>query len=100
MYNLEEDIISIFSYPNQDILAVTQNSVYKICIIKDGDSCINFDNSNDWLLDTSGNKIQSECDSGKIKLMPEGICINKEECDLNFLTLNNEETECGLCSYF
>ena len=32
--------------------------------------------------------------------MPEGICINKEECDLNFLTLNNEETECGLCSYF
>ena len=26
--NLEEDIISIFSYPNQDILAVTQNSVY------------------------------------------------------------------------
>lgn len=101
LLNLEEDIVSIFSYPYGDILAITQSSVYKICILKyGGDSCMSAYAPTDLLLDTSGNKIQIECDSNKIKLMPEGICINKEECDLNFFTLNNEETECGLCSYF
>ena len=32
--------------------------------------------------------------------MPEEICINKDQCDLNFYTLNSDETECGLCPYF
>ena len=105
LLNLEEDIVSIFSYPHGDILAITQSSVYKICIIKYGNSCSSSYTQDGLLeegllLDTNGNKIQNECDSGKIKLMPEGICIEKQQCDLNFLTLNNEETECGLCSYF
>ena len=33
LLNLEEDIVSIFSYPYGDILAITQSSVYKICIL-------------------------------------------------------------------
>ena len=100
LYNLDEDIISINLYSNGDILAITSTSVYKLCILKNDDSCIDTCYSNNLILDTHGNKCQSVCDDGKIKLMPEGICIEKEECDLNFFILNNEGNECGLCNYF
>ena len=82
------------------MLAITKTSAYKICIIKNGDSCIDGCSSNNLILDIYGNKCQSTGDSGKIKLMPEEIYINKEDCDLNIYILNSEETECGLCNYF
>ena len=100
LYNFDEEIKTFIPYSNGDILAITSTSVYKLCIIKNGNECINSCLSDNLILDTNGNKCQSSCDDGKIKLMPEEICIEKESCDLNFLMLNDDETECGSCNYF
>ena len=102
LYNIEEEITTFIplSSLNNVMLAITKTSAYKICIIKNGDSCIDGCPSNNLILDIYGNKCQSTGDNGKIKLMPEEIYINKEDCDLNIYILNSEETECGLCNYF
>ena len=59
-----------------------------------GDACDN--TCTTIMLDPEGNKCQENCITGKIKMMPEGICISKESCNLNFYVLNNDESECGL----
>ena len=85
VYNIEADIISFTpDYNNNLMLAMTSTSFYKICIYKNGDSC---SECSTLTLDPDGNKCQSYCDSGKIKLMPEGICINIALCDLNIYNL-------------
>ena len=95
LYNIEEEITTFIplSSLNNVMLAITKTSAYKICIIKNGDSCIDGCPSNNLILDIYGNKCQSTGDNGKIKLMPEEIYINKEDCDLNIYILNSEETE-------
>ena len=59
-----------------------------------------YDDCTTLLLDPEGNKCQETCVSGKIKMMPEGICISSDYCDLNYYVLNEDGTECGLCNYF
>ena len=103
LYNFHEGITSFIPKSTsevKEILAITETSAYKVCIIKSGDSCLESCSSGNLILDPEGNKCQSDCDNGKIQLMPEGICINKESCDTNYYTLNSAETQCGLCSYF
>jgi hypothetical protein len=100
LYNLEEEITEFIPNPyseGYEMLAITKNSAYKVCIFKSGNTCQECSNI---ILDTSGNQCNTGgCSSGKIKFMPEGICIDKNLCDLNIYELNSEETECGLCSY-
>ena len=100
LYNLEEEITEFIPNPyseGYEMLAITKNSAYKVCIFKSGNTCQEYSNI---ILDTSGNQCNTwGCSSGKIKFMPEGICIDKNLCDLNIYELNSEETECGLCSY-
>ena len=97
VYNLQENIQTFIPFSTTEMLAITSTSAYKICIYKNDNSCTS---CNNLLLDSDGNKCQSDCDPGKIKLMPEGICINKDSCDTDIYTFNSGETECGLCSYF
>ena len=96
LYNFEEDNITFI--PGQDdqmtMITITQNSFYEIFIIKNKDQC--FKNGN-FILDVEGNKCQEKCEDGKIKMIPEEICINKNICDLNFYIFNDEEFQCGLC---
>ena len=82
------------------MLAITKDSAYKICIMKNSGSCLDSCINNNLLLDSDGNKCQNNCDDGKIKLMPEGICIPLDECDTDIFMMNSEKTECGVCSYF
>jgi hypothetical protein len=100
LYNLEEEITEFIPNPyseGYEMLAITKNSAYKVCIFKSGNTCQECSNI---ILDTSGNQCNTGgCSNGKIKFMPEGICIDKNLCDLNIYELNSEETECGLCSY-
>ena len=100
LYNIEGEFVTFIPYSEGEIIAITPSSAYKICIIKDGNSCFDTCSSNNLISDIEGNKCQSGCDNGKIMLMPEGICINKNICDLNIFVLNADETQCGLCSYF
>ena len=100
LYNFGDDIISFIPVSSSTIIAITSTSAYEVCIIKSGNSCLESCSSGNLILDPDGNKCQSGCDSGKIKFMPEEICMAKSLCDTNYYTLNSDETECGLCSYF
>ena len=100
LYNIENEFISFLPYSKTEMLAITSTSAYLICITKSGNSCIKTCPYDKLIIEKEGNACIDYCDPDKIKLIPEGICINRDDCDLNIYSLNNEETECGLCSYF
>ena len=100
LYNIEADDVTFIPDSNGQMIAITPTSIYKVCKVKVGDSCSDLSECPNLLLDPDGNKCQANCDEGKIKSMPEGICIDKNLCDLNIYILNEDETECGLCKYF
>ena len=104
LYNIENTFTTFIPVSNSIMLGINENSAYKICIVKSGTDCSDSSYTNDNLIldPENGNKIGSECDSGKIKLMPEGICIKEELCDTKIYTLKTigGVKQCGLCSYF
>ena len=104
VYNIEGDFKTFIPISTHEILAINDVSAYKICVIKSSnngvDSCTDSCDGTNLLLDPSGNKCQSYCDTGKIKMMPEGICMEKNLCDKNIYEISSDEKECGLCSYF
>ena len=104
LYNIESEFTKFIPVSNHEMLAINSTSAYKICIIKsvsDGNTyCSETCSSGELILDADGNKCQTGCDSGKVKLMPDNYCIKKSECDRNIYELNSDETICGLCSYF
>ena len=85
LYNLEADEVTFIPDSSGQMLAVTSNSLYKICTVKINNDCSNAysESCPNVILDPDGNKCQENCDEGKIKMMPEGICIDKALCDLN-----------------
>ena len=105
IYNWEGDDDTIFIPDTTgNMLAITSTSMYRVCFAKSssGDYCENIgsETCTNIILDPEGNKCQDACDEDKIQLMPEGFCIKKNLCDLNIYILNEDETKCGLCSYF
>ena len=101
IYNFEGDDDTIFIPDTTgNMLAITSTNMYRVCMVKSSDSDSCNDACTTLLLDPDGNKCQAACDSGKIKMMPEGICISSDYCDLNYYVLNEDGTECGLCNYF
>ena len=99
LFNTDETITTFVPYSNTELLAITPNSAYKICIYKDSNNnqCLETCPSGNLILDIDGNKCKSnyECDEGKIKLIPNDICINNSLCDLNIFIKNS--SHCGLC---
>ena len=99
LFNTDETITTFVPYSNTEMLVITPNSAYKICIYKDIDNnqCLETCSTGNLILDIDGNKCKSnyECDEGKIKLMPNDICINNSFCDLNIFIKNS--THRGLC---
>ena len=104
LYNIESEFTKFIPISNHEMLAMNSTSAYKICIIKSENNgntfCSETCSSGQLILDADGNKCQTGCGSDKIKLMPDNYCIKKNECDRNIYELNNDETICGLCSYF
>jgi len=103
LYNIEgvfKEFIPHPQYSEYEMLAITETKAYKLCIVKNGNSCL--EPCDNLALATDGNKCQTGCDSGKIKMMTEGICINENACDTNLYVVNTVEgvKQCGLCSYF
>ena len=96
LFNTDEVINTFVPYSNTEMLAITQNSAYKICIYKNNNECSETCSGN-LVLDTDGNKCKTEntCEVGKIKLLMNEICIDESLCDLNIYDKNN--THCGLC---
>ena len=102
LYNIEEAEDATFipydTSTSPYMLLITSTSAYKMCIVKNGNSCLETCSSGSLYLDASGNYCSTSCLSGKIKLMPEDICISESECDTTKYILQN--SVCGLCSYF
>ena len=102
LYNIEinENIAFIPASNTGEMLMISSTSVNKICIIKTDDVCNN-DCSN-IALDPKANICQIGCNDGKIKLMPEEICIYEDDCDPDVYIIKevNGIKQCGLCSYF
>ena len=88
LYNIEGDDITFIPDSSGQMIAITQTELYKICIIKDNDECYNIDQCPHIMLDPEGNKCQNNCDEGKIEMIPERICLNKHECNLNIYIFN------------
>ena len=101
LFNTDELIKTFVPYSNSEMLAITENSAYKICIYKNNNQCSETcDNGKNLILDIDGNKCDSnsDCDEGKIKLMPNDICVYESFCDLKIFIKN--DTHCGLCKEF
>ena len=100
VYNIEENFIEFIPNPTKqgyEMFARTKNSAYKICLYKSSNSCVNPSTCSNLQLENSGNICSNVCSPGKVKLVPDGYCVNS--CDENIYTLNSEKTECGLCKY-
>jgi hypothetical protein len=95
IFNTDEEIVEFKPYSNNAMLAITKNSVYKICTIKNNDdTCKDECSSGKLVLDTlKPNQCNSENKCDNCILIPNEICI--EECDENLFTKNGKQ--CGLC---
>ena len=91
IFNTNEEIKKFIPYLNNSILALTSDSLYKICAISDPNgACIDSCPGN-LVISTFNKNYCGECDG--ILFKPNDICI--EECDARLYYQN--ENECGLC---
>lgn len=95
IFNTNEEIIEYKPYTKYEMLAITNKSIYKICVIKNGENCL-LECKNDNSLTYNAmdsNNCNSKCESN-LYLKPNDICI--KDCDENlFFKPNNNE--CWLC---
>ena len=92
IFNTNETIHTFIPYSKNSMLAITDNSAYKICAIKgDNDECLDECPNNDLVINTFKPNSCGSCDG--ILFKPDNICIN--ECDNHLYYENN--SECGLC---
>ena len=100
IFNTDETIEKYTPYSDISMLAITSETAYEICVLKSDGSCTSScSNSNEGLiLDIEMNKCGTECEIGKIEMLPEHVCMNPIYCDTSKYLKNN--THCGLCKYF
>ena len=99
LFNSDELLITFLPYSSNIMLSITDSSAF---ILKINTTC-DLSWEEFYNLDKMTSNMISETKSyinlgNKVKLMPFGIYIDKDNCDLNFYILNEEE--CGLCNYF
>ena len=100
LYNTDEEISIFIPYSESEMLAITSNSAYKLCIIKKDNKCMDSCGSDEFIINQEGNKCYHHCSNNEVRLIPDDECITKENCDTNIFVLNENETECGYCNYF
>ena len=65
------------------MLAIASQTAYEVCVLKSSDffisSCSN--SGEGIILDIEKNKCGTECDEGKIEILPEHVCVNPTYCD-------------------
>ena len=96
IFNTDENFDLFIPYSKNSMIAITKETAYRICLIKDindNNNCIDECDSNNIIYDVDGNKCGINCDEGKYLIVPEGICSS--EC--NSLIYITRGTYCGLC---
>ena len=93
IFNTKEKINTFIPHTDGAMLAITNNTAYKICAYKNGNDCTDTCSNSQYLLDISGNTCGSSCPEGKYLFKPSGVCIDK--CDESLYVL--EGNICQLC---
>ena len=93
VFNTNENITTFIPYTSNSMLVITEENAYKICVIKNGNNCIDNCENSQVMLDIEGNKCGTDCDNDKYLLIPYNICIT--ECDSRIYI--SDEKNCGLC---
>ena len=99
IFNTDEDIKEFKPLTNHSLLAITENTAYEVCIIKDSNGeCISSCGSSKIEIIDSVN--HNHCGSpsekcSKITLYPENICINY--CNTTIYEFDEYNKKCGLC---
>ena len=97
IFNTNETIIKFMPYSSNSMLAITEESAYRICAISDGNTCINScDNNNILINNYKPNVCGNSCEIISFILFPNNICIEDKDCDESIYYKNNKN-ECGLC---
>ena len=98
IFNTEEKLKYYLPISDREMLVVTDNSIHKICPMRDAnnDQCVDYCENN-YLLNTQGNRCNdaNECKPGEVMLVPSFVC--NQTCDENIYHFNG--THCGLCKY-
>ena len=96
LFNTDEDIDVFIPYSNYSMLAITKETAYEACIIKDTNgNCIDECSSGEEIIaGVDGNKCGNNCPTGKYLLIPEGVCVS--ECN-STLYIIKDNYFCGLC---
>ena len=94
MFNTNESINTFIPYSGNSLLAISNNNVYKICPIKNGEDCLEQCDTGQVIRDSDGNKCGTNCDNDKYLLIPDNICLT--ECDSR-IYITNSNKQCGLC---
>ena len=80
IFNTDEDIDVFIPYSSYSMLAITKETAYEVCIIKDSSgNCISTCTSGKIIEDVNGNKCEEACKTGEYLIVPEGVCTSK--CD-------------------
>ena len=83
------------------MLAITSETAYEICVIKQDGSCIDSwgctSTNYNYIVDLEGNKCDTSCPDGKVLLIRENMC--NDTCDESIYILY-DDSQCGLCKQF
>ena len=100
IFNTDEkiNVFKPYIYNNLEsnsMLAITDNSAYRICVLVDSDECLdsNSCSSGQFFVDSQGNNFCGDRCNNFI-LIPNKICI--DECDENIF-FTNDSYHCGFC---
>ena len=97
VFNTDEDIDVFIPYSEYSMLAITKETAYEVCFIKDelNNKCISeCSASTKLVLDVDGNKCkENSCEENQYLIIPEGVC--SEKCDTS-IYIEKDKT-CGLC---
>jgi proprotein convertase subtilisin/kexin type 5 len=96
IFNTNEDIREFKPLGNNSMLAITSDSAYQICPIKENNKCVDRCSNNKTLIIDyeKGNYCSDNQICEHYKLIPDNTCI--ESCDDNIYA-SNENKECGYC---
>ena len=97
IFNTDEDLDVFIPYSEYSMLAITKETAYEACFIKDetNNKCISECSSGTTLvLDVDGNKCKSiSCEDSQYLIIPEGVCTS--ECNTSIYIIKDKT--CGLC---
>ena len=96
IFNTDEDIDVFIPYSTYSMLAITKETAYEVCIIKDNNgNCIDECSSGEEIIaGVYGNQCGKNCATGKYLLIPEGVCVS--ECNSTLYVIKDNYF-CGLC---